>query len=63
MNSKFEKQGHINVQVAPKKSFGEVLGAFLAILILGLPVFFIGLAIGFIQGKKKATEKSEYSEE
>lgn len=52
--NKFQKQGHINVQVAPKKSFGEGVGAFLMILILGIPVFFIGLAIGFLQGKKAA---------
>lgn len=61
MNS-FQKQGHINVQVTSKKSFGEGLGAFLMILILGIPVFFIGLAIGFLQGKKATTENSESSE-
>lgn len=52
--NKFQKQSHINVQAAPKKSFGEMFGAFLMILILGIPVFFIGIAIGFLQGKKAA---------
>lgn len=50
----FQKKSHINVQAAPQKSFGEGLGAFLTILILGMPVFFIALAIGFLQSKKAA---------
>lgn len=58
--NKFQKQGHVNVQFAPKKSFGEGLGAFLMILILGIPVFFMGLAIGFLQGRKTTEDVNSF---
>lgn len=56
---RFQKGNNfMNAQVAPKKSIGEMIGAFLMILILGLPVFFIGLAVGFLQNKGKETFES-----
>lgn len=52
-----EKESRIYVQQVQKPGIFEKLGSFIMMLTLGLPIFFIGLLIGFFMKPKKSEEK------